>query len=392
MKIVAAGGGSGGHVTPVLAVINELKKHDAELQVVFVTDKKFGSQAAEIMQKAAVPVRTKKIIAGKFRRFHRVSFVKQLLDIPTVLRNIRDFFYTLVGFLQSFWLLIRFKPDVVFTKGGFVCVPLGLVARLMNIPIVIHDSDAHPGLANRILARWTTSIATGSPLENYNYPAARAHYVGIPVNGTFHPIKAEERQRLKGLLGLHDTKKPLIVVTGGGLGARNINRAITAIAPQLLDMAAIVHITGTQGYQEVLSRAPEHIDYLAKPFISAGMAPLFGAADIVITRAGATTMQELAAMAKAVIIVPNPYLTGGHQLKNAEVYAKESAAVIVDEDELVANTAVLRRRIEELLKDARKRAQLGARLHRFAKPDAAVDTAALIVEAVATRKHQESVQ
>ena len=151
MKIVAAGGGSGGHVTPVLAVINELKKHDAELQVVFVTDKKFGSQAAEIMQKAAVPVRTKKIIAGKFRRFHRVSFVKQLLDIPTVLRNIRDFFYTLVGFLQSFWLLIRFKPDVVFTKGGFVCVPLGLVARLMNIPIVIHDSDAHPGLANRIL-------------------------------------------------------------------------------------------------------------------------------------------------------------------------------------------------------------------------------------------------
>jgi UDP-N-acetylglucosamine--N-acetylmuramyl-(pentapeptide) pyrophosphoryl-undecaprenol N-acetylglucosamine transferase len=157
-------------------------------------------------------------------------------------------------------------------------------------------------------------------------------------------------------------------------------------------MAAIVHITGSHGYQEVLSRAPEHIDYLAKPFISAGVAPLFGAADIVITRAGATTMQELAAMAKAVIIIPNPYLTGGHQLKNAEVYAKESAAVIVDEDELVANTAVLRRRIEELLKDARKRAQLGARLHRFAKPDAAVDTAALIVEAVATRKHQESVQ
>lgn len=344
------------------------------------------------MQKAAVPVRTKKIIAGKFRRFHRVSFIRQLLDIPTVLRNIRDFFYTLVGFLQSFWLLVRFKPDVVFTKGGFVCVPLGLAAHLLKIPIVIHDSDAHPGLANRILARWATSIATGSPLENYNYPAARSHYVGIPVNSTFHPVKAEERQRLKGALGLHDTKKPLVVVTGGGLGARNINRAITAIAPQLLDKTAILHITGNQGHQETLSRASEHIDYVVKPFISAGMAPLFGAADIVITRAGATTMQELAAMAKAVIIVPNPYLTGGHQLKNAAVYEKESAAVIVDEDELVANTAVLRRRIEELLESPRKRAQLGARLYRFSKPDAAVDTAALIVEAVATRKHQESVE
>lgn len=392
MKIVAAGGGSGGHVTPVLAVINELKKHDADLQVVFVTDKKFGSQASAIMRAAAVPVKTKKIVAGKFRRFHKVSVIKQLLHAPTLFFNLRDLFYTGVGVLQSLWLLLRFRPDVVFTKGGFVCVPLGFAAHMLKIPLVIHDSDAHPGLANRILARWATSIATGSPLENYPYPPSRSHYVGIPVNDSFRPVKAAERQRLKGVLGLHDTKKPLVVVTGGGLGARNVNRAITAIAPQLLDKAAIVHITGTTTHQETLDRAPEHIDYLIKPFISAGMAPLFGAADIVITRAGATAMQELASMAKAVIIAPNPFLTGGHQLKNAAVYEKAGAAVVIDEDELVTKPTVLRRAIEDLLDDARKRATLGVRLHRFARPDAAVDMAGLIVEAAATRKHQQSAE
>ena len=356
-----------------------------------MTDKKFGTQAQEIMQKATVPVRTKKICAGKFRRYHKVSFIKQLFNVSTNFKNFRDLFSTMFGFFESLWILLRFRPDVVFTKGGFVCVPLGLAAHILKIPIVIHDSDAHPGLANRILARWATTIATGSPLENYDYPASRSHYVGIPVNATFHPIKPTEQQRLKGALGLHDTKKPLVVVTGGGLGARNINRAITAIAPQLLDKTAIVHVTGSGNYQEVLAQAPEHIDYIARPFIS-GLAPLFGAADVVITRAGATTTQELAAMAKPVIIVPNPFLTGGHQLKNAAVYEKANAALVIEEEELVTKPTVLRRAVEELLADAKKRAQYGLRLYAFAKPDAAVDMAALIVEAAAARKHQQSAE
>jgi UDP-N-acetylglucosamine--N-acetylmuramyl-(pentapeptide) pyrophosphoryl-undecaprenol N-acetylglucosamine transferase len=381
MKIVAAGGGSGGHVTPVLAVINELKKHDDNLQACFVTDKKFGSQAQGIMQKASVEVRVKKIHAGKFRRYHRTHILKQLFDIPTNLKNLRDIFVTFIGFLQSFILLVRFKPDVVFTKGGFVCVPLGMAAHLLRIPIVIHDSDAHPGLANRIVAKWATTIATGAPLENYKYPKEKSHYVGLPVDTTFfRPINVTEQQRLKAALGLHDTKKPLIVVTGGGLGARNINRAVTAIAPQLLDKAAIVHVTGTANYREVLNNAHEHIDYLIKPFIN-GLAPLFGAADIVVTRAGATSIQELAAMAKASIIVPNPILTGGHQLKNAAVYEKVKAALVIDEDELVANPGVLRKALELLIEDSTKRQLLGKRLHVFAKPEAAVDMAALLVEA-----------
>src|SRR6266496_2697962 len=180
MKIVAAGGGSGGHVTPVLAVLNELRRHDPQLQVMFVTDSKFGEQARAIMQQARSPVDVRVIHAGKFRRYHRVSVFRQLADLPTLLRNTRDFFVTLAGMCQSFWLLARFRPDVVFTKGGFVCVPLGLAAKWLRIPIVIHDSDSYPGLANRILSRWANAIATGSPVEHYPYPHEKTHYTGIP--------------------------------------------------------------------------------------------------------------------------------------------------------------------------------------------------------------------
>lgn len=340
------------------------------------------------MKKAAIPVKTKRIIAGKFRRYHRVSWVKQLADIPTTLLNVRDGFYTLVGLLQSIWLLLRFRPDVVFTKGGFVCLPLGIATHLLRIALVIHDSDAHPGLTNRILSKWAVVIATGSSLDNYPYPKERSHYVGIPVDASFKPVSPTQQQKLKAALGLHDTKKPLVVVTGGGLGARAINKAVTAIAARLLDKTAIVHITGSTTYEETAAAAPEHIDYLIKEFVATGMAPLFGAADIVITRAGATAMQELAAMAKPVIVVPNPLLTGGHQLKNAQIYADARAALVVDEDKLVVNPLYLKKAITLLLDHPAKRADLGRRLHAFAKPEAAVDMAALIVEAAATHKHQ----
>lgn len=390
MKIVAAGGGSGGHVTPVLAVLRTLREHDAHLEVCFVTDSKFGRQAEDIMSHSGLDVSVKQIHAGKFRRYHRVSVWRQLADLPTLWKNARDLFVTLVGFVQSLWLLFRLKPDVVFTKGGFVCVPLGLAAKVFGIPLVIHDSDAHPGLANRILSRWATTIATGSPVEHYPYPKEKTHYVGIPVDPSFKPVSEADQRKLKADLGFHDIDKPLIVVTGGGLGARTINRAVVSIAPQIVEQAAIYHITGTVTHDEVTAHAPELIDYQIVPFISTGMAPVLGAADIVVSRVGATTMQELAALAKAVVMVPNPYLTGGHQLKNARVYEEADAAVTVDEEELEKNPLVLRRALEDLLRDKSHRQKLGMALHEFAKPDAALDMATLIVAAVRTPEHEQS--
>jgi len=294
------------------------------------------------------------------------------------------FFWSVLVFLQSLRFLHKVKPDVVFTKGGFVCLPVGLAAKVLHIPLVIHDSDAHPGLTNRILAKYATLIGTGAPVELYPYPQGRTHYVGIPVEREYHVCTSVQQQKYKAKLGLHDTKKPLLVVTGGGLGSRTINRAVATVASQILDKVAILHITGSDGYQETVAAAPEHIDYLIKPFIP-GLAVALGAADIVITRAGATSLAELAALAKPVIIIPSPYLASGHQLKNAELYQKAGAAVVLDEQKLTLDHRLLTRVVLALAASAEKRAQLGRKLHTFAKPDAALDMAALIAEAAATK-------
>lgn len=371
-------------MTPALAVLRELYRQDPDLQAFFVTDRKYAHAASSIMAKAPFEIRIKRIYAGKLRRYHKVSLWRQLLDIPTLVRNIRDFFLVGIGFLQSLRFLHRVKPDVVFTKGGFVCLPVGLAAHFLKIPLVIHDSDAQPGLTNRLLSKYAAVIGTGAPVENYNYPEGRTHYVGIPVGREYHPLTDAEVQKCKAALGLHDTKKPLLVVTGGGLGARNINRAVATIASQILDKVAIVHLTGEANYHETLEAAPEHIDYIIKPFLP-GLAVALGAADVVISRAGATSLAELAGLAKPVIIIPNQHLPGGHQIKNAEVYAKNGAAVVMEEHKITLDHRRLTRVILALAESGEKRAQLGRKIHAFARPDAALDMAALIAEAAAAK-------
>lgn len=344
-----------------------------------------------MMAKAPLSVPVKRIFAGKLRRYHAISWWRQALDVPVMLKNIRDIFLVGIGFLQSLLYLRKIKPDVVFTKGGYVCLPVGLAAHVLGIPLVIHDSDAHPGLTNRILARYATAIGTGAPVEHYPYPKDRTKYVGIPVNKEFRPLSPAAQQKCKDALGLTDTKKPLVVVAGGGLGARSLNHAIVSIVPQLLPQTAVMHITGQANFQETTAQAPEHIDYIIKPFLPEGLALAYGAADVVVTRAGATSLGELAGMAKPIIIVPSPYLAAGHQLKNADIYAAAGAAVVLDEKKLILNPIKLKNTIVALLKDAKKRQVMAKALAGFARPDAAIDMAALVVTAAykgRQRKHE----
>lgn len=345
-------------------------------------DKRFAPQAREIMKRAdfAIPVNT--ITAGKLRRYHGVSWVKQLLDIPTTLRNVRDVVLVAVGAIQSLWMLVRWRPDVVFSKGGYVCLPMGFAAHILKIPLVIHDSDAHPGLTNRILARWARYIATGAPLEHYSYPESRARYTGIPIDQAFTPLTASQIKEARGDLGLPDATRPLVVVTGGGLGARRINQAMLMIAERLIaDGVSVFHITGQNEFHACEKQAPDSVHYRLVPFVTRDMARVLGAGDVVVTRAGATTMLELAALQSAVVIIPNPMLTGGHQMKNAAVYESADAAVIVDEATLPANPGHLYEAIAALLKSDDRRSMLGKNLHQFARPDAAIDVAKLVVEA-----------
>lgn len=381
MKVLAVGGGSGGHVTPVVAVLREIRKLQPNSDIRFWCDKKFYHQASDIMAEFDKSVIVQKIIAGKLRRYHKIHFIRQLFIPGLVLSNFIDGLKVLIGLVQSISMLILWRPDVIFTKGGYVCLPVGLAAGLLRIPIVVHDSDAHPGLTNRILSRRALLIATGVPVEYYPYPKSKTKYVGIPVGQEFHRFSPEERLSAKKEWGINESR-PLIVITGGGLGAGRINDASVAVLKDLMQLATVVLLSGTAQYEDIKSKVPNNSpDFQLHAFVSHDIVKLLGAADVVVARAGATTILELAALAKPTILIPNAHLTGGHQLKNAKMYQDNDAVLVLHEDELQQNPSLLVDTVSEVLINPDLATRLGTNLSKFARPDAAKDVAKMIIEA-----------
>ena len=278
--------------------------------------------------------------------------------------------------------MIIWRPDVVFTKGGYVCLPIGIAARVLNIPLVIHDSDAHPGLTNRVLAKWAVAIGTGAPLKFYPYPVSKAKYVGVPIVADFRPFDATQQAEAKQRLGFSPTR-PLVVVTGGGLGAKRLNEAIAINLRKLLEYTNVVLISGEGQYDDMRALTPQDDDrYQLHAFVSKGMADMLGAATAVVTRAGATTILELAALAKPTILVPNALLTGGHQLKNAAVYEEKGAVLVLNETDIDNDPALLERAIKRVIDDKTLQAQMAASFESFAKPNSAKEMAELITGAI----------
>lgn len=371
------GGGSGGHVTPVVAVAREIRRRDSSIEMRFVCDRKFAPQSRELFSQLNSPVSV--IVSGKLRRYANLSPMDHVQHLfKTHFRNLIDLFKVGVGLIQSIWKLLWWRPNVVFAKGGFVCLPLGLAAHALRIPIVIHDSDSHPGLTNRILARYATKIGTGAPIEYYpSYPKSRTKFVGIPIRDEFRRLSPAQKHDGKKLFGF-DPKRPLVVSIGGGLGAEAINDAVLALAPMLAKKTQILHITGARDYDKI-SQLDPHIDgYKIVPFQSENVGVLLGCADVVVTRAGATTIAELAAVAATTILVPSPYLAADHQTKNAKIYVDARAAVMVDEREFGKDARLLGGAIVQLLDDAQMRKTLGGDLHKFARPNALSDMVDMI--------------
>jgi len=377
------GGGSGGHVTPVAAVCSQILKTHPDAEIRFWCDQKFYQQAFATMVAVDGHIKVEPIIAGKLRRYHKLPILQQVLQVRTiVLPNIVDGFKLLAGTVQSIVKLLVWRPDVVFSKGGFVCLPVGVAAHLLRIPLVIHDSDAHPGLTSRILSRWADVIATGAPLKYYNYPKKRSHYVGIPVATTAKPLSAAAQRDMKETLGFSQ-HEPLVVVTGGGLGAASINEAVVRVLDDLLSFASVALVAGRANAEVITQSVKKRPNLQIHGYLSPDkMQQLLGAADIVVSRAGATTLLELAALAKPSIIVPNEHLTGGHQVKNAEVYKKAKAIVVVDDATLTSSPLTLVDVISATLLNKNEMKNLSANIREFAKPDAARDMAQLIIGAV----------
>lgn len=363
-------------MTPARAVIDALSELEPELEVRFFCDAAFYGQAVEILSGARVPVRVSKLTAGKFRRYRHLTFWQHLKKPRVVFGNILDVFKVTVGFLQSIGILLVHRPDVVFAKGGFVSLPLGYAARLLRIPVVIHDSDTRPGLTNRLLAKFAAAIGTGAPVEYYPYDAPRTTYVGVPIDPQYHSIDAATRARYKRELGFAEDAL-LLVASGGSLGSRFINEAVVAAQPTFSDQGVnTLLLTGKDKYDEVSTQVQEDEHFRIAPAIYDDFYKVLAAADIAISRASATFLQQFAALATPVIAVPGRQL--GDQQQNAAVYAERDAVVVLQDEELSER---LSGEVLRLADNSDARKALSDQIHTLYQPEAAKHMAQLIQQA-----------
>ncbi len=377
------GGGSGGHITPILAVAHELKRQQPDLKIVYIGQK--GDKLSDVPAADPNIDEVYAVSAGKFRRYHGEGW-KQLLDLPTQFKNIRDAFRVLRGTIQSYRLLRNLKPSIIFTRGGFVSVPVAIGGKLNGIPYITHDSDSIPSLANRVIARWASLHAVALPEEIYPYPRDKTQMVGIPLANEYQHVTPALQAKYRKELKL-DMFKQMVFITGGGNGAQGLNDAVVDNAEYLLKRypgLCIVHVAGRMheaavntAYDQKL--APEARKRVTVHGFLSGLYKNIGAADVVISRAGATNLAEYAVQGKATIIVPAEQLVGGHQVENAKVLAQRDAIVLMTQDQIEQERR-LATVIGELLDDDRKRESLGKHLHEFARSDAAETLAMLLLE------------
>lgn len=375
------GGGSGGHITPILAVARELKQLQPDVRIVYIGQR--GDKLSDIPAADPNIDEVHVVSAGKFRRYHGEGW-RQLVDTPTQFKNVRDSFRVVAGIWQSYRLLHRIKPSIIFTRGGFVSVPVALAGKLNHIPYVTHDSDSLPSLANRIIARWATLHAVALPEEIYPYPRAKTTMVGIPLSHEYHLVTPAAQRAYKNELSLGaDTQ--VVLVTGGGNGARQLNMAVVANAEYLLKTHPelhIVHIAGRDLETETSTAYDARLAPALRPRVKVmgfitDLYKYSGAADVIIARGGATNLAEFAVQGKACVIVPSKQLVWN--VKNSQALAERQAII-----ELTEAQSEQERRlgtvIGKLLDDDTERAALASRLHVYARPDAAKTLAMVLLE------------
>ena len=392
MKILVVGGGSGGHITPAIAVVRKILEKRPRTKVEFWTDRKYYTNVSKIAVENQLNFRTRKVSAGKFHRYAGWKFVDYFehMDITLkdlILGNILGFLGFIGGLVQSFWRLAgrEGRPDVIFLKGGYVGLPVGMVAKVLKIPYVIHESDVVAGLANRLLMKRAEVVAMGMPFEKTEATPKNWEWVGIPVAKEFRKVSEARTRELKKAFGFC-SDETLVVVTGGSQGSRNINEAIRAILPELLKKTAVGLVAGRKLYEEMVDlkqyekweKATLKSNFRMWEFNSA-MDELLGAADIVVSRAGATTIAELAMLEKAVILVPFARLPGGHQVKNAERLKKNEAVVVVNDEKMQKKPEVLLEEILKLVKSPKRREELARKLGAEAKGDSAARLAEIVI-------------
>lgn len=380
------GGGSGGHITPILAVAYELKRQAPDCAVTYIGHK--GDDLLDVVKESGDIAAIETVSAGKLRRYSGEGW-RQLLDVRTQLLNVRDVFRTVWGIFESYRVLGRIRPDVVFTRGGFVSVPVSFAARLRRVPYITHDSDTIPSLANRLIARGAVLHIVAMPVELYPYPLEKTVMSGIPAGHNYKPVSAEQAKKYRHELGLAEYDQ-VILLTGGGNGARALNRALVDNARYLLAAhpdLVLLHFAGRALEQETndaydglgLGKARSRVRVYG---FAADFYRYSGAADIVVARGGMSTLAEFALQRRACVIVPSKQLAWN--VKNSQVLASRGAVIELPEEH-AEQPERLGRLLSELLHDADRRQELGEKLGSIARPDAAKDIADRVLAVGAQR-------
>jgi len=358
MKIALAGAGSGGHLTPLVAVARKIREIVPEVEFVFIGPK--GKLEEQIIGNEGIPIREIKV--GKFRRYFS-------------LKNITDCFMIPVGIVQTMLILLREMPDAIFSKGGYASLPVVLVGWLYRIPIMIHESDAKPGMANEIMSKFSDRVAVAYPEAEKEFPAAQVVLTGNPLRENINKGSA---QKAREKFSLTESKK-VIFVWGGSQGARVINNKILDILPDLLQKYQVIHQTGENNFDEVRHKAGElgikvgREGYHAMSFITDDLGDILAVSDLIISRAGSTSIAEIAANGKASIIIPLTNAANNHQRMNAYAIAKYGGCVVLEENNLGEN--LLMHQINEIMDKDQLRQKLEKDVKIFFHPNAAAEIA-----------------
>lgn len=322
----------------------------------------------------------KVISAGKFRRYGR-GWGRELTDYKTNGKNLADMFRFSKGYMQAKKILKSFKPDVVFTKGGFVTVPVGLAASRIKIPLIIHDSDAVLGMASRILASRAQTIATGFPAEAFNdfSQPNKLVFTGNPVRKellTTSPGKA------KTIFGFTDDN-PIVFIFGGSQGAEAINNLVFEGLELLLRDYNVIHHTGPRAIEQarvLAHKLPSKLDggYRPYEFLQSEMTDALFLSSLVVIRASASSIAEAAAHSKPTILIPNPISANNHQQANAKFLEKIGAARVIEQSQL--SPIRLCAEIDKILSNTKAKKYLQDNIHEFWVPDSANRIASLIIK------------
>ena len=368
LRILVSGGGSGGHIYPALSVARELQ-HRYRAEILYLGD-------VDGLETRLVPDAGFKLVTVHAGRLHRYWSARTVRDLAQVPR----------GFIEARRHVRAFNPHAVFTSGGYVAVPAGFAANRMGVPLLIHQQDVQPNLANKLLRPLATRISVSFEASLAFFPKNKTRLLGNPVREEILAVAGADVRMHKPTLGFLPAF-PLLLVTGGSQGARHINQAVTDALPKLLERFQILHITGQLTYDETKAAAqaqlqglPEHVAnrYRIEPYLNAEMPIALAAADAVISRSGAATLAELAILGKPSILIPLPPGFGGSpQETNAQTFTKQGAANVVLDKDTTGETLLAA--ISDLFATPELRINMAQAARTFARPRATQDLAAAVV-------------